>query len=64
MYLIESRKNDRLREELGDLSTQILNHQIEATVHGSVESGTADIKTSSEASDRLNNIVNWKLEGR
>ena len=64
MYRIESRKNDKLREELGDLSTQILNHQIEATVHGSVETGTADIKTSSDASDRLNNIVNRKIEGR
>jgi hypothetical protein len=54
----------KLTEERNDLSSQILNHQIEASIHGSVEESTSGIKTSDEASERLNNIVNRKMEGK
>jgi regulatory protein YycI of two-component signal transduction system YycFG len=58
------REIDKLTEEKNNLTSEIVNHQIEASIHGSVEESTSGIKTSGEASARLNNIVNRKMEGR
>ena len=59
------RQVDKLTAEKQELSGEIINHQIESSVQGTVGENTEEtIKTSGDASTRLNNIVNRKEEGR